>query len=118
MSEGKNPYESPGSSLPRRGNLAQALPRIAALVLWLIAALLVWQSLAALRVPDIVARYESNPPLFVFILTVAIAFPILGIGCFGVASWQRSKHMVIAGAVAFLPLLITIIWLMARDALR
>jgi hypothetical protein len=98
-----NPYQSPPPDASRNSKLGIILLRLLAIGLWLICLLFAWGVCSALTRPENVERASSNPLRFWGLALAVFGLPCIGLLLLGIASWLRSRWLLIAGLAAFLP---------------
>jgi hypothetical protein len=95
----QNPYESPREANPR-STLAITIGRIAAVVLWVLAALRIVNGvLVALLVPGASEFMKSDPAIFAMFFASRYLLPSSGIALLGLAAWRRKVIFAALGIV-------------------
>jgi hypothetical protein len=118
MSVTTNPFASPQPSEPPPNERGRIVLRLFAALLWSVVGILAASTALALITPEMNDRFERAPTLFIVVTVVGLGLPLIGITLVGLALWRRSRWPAIAGVVAFLPLVLMLLAIVVRNALR
>jgi hypothetical protein len=113
-----NPFASPQQSAQPPIQRGRIVLRFLAVLLWVAVGILAASTALALTTPEMNDRFERAPALFVTIVIVGLGLPLIGISLLGLSLWRRSRWPAIAGVAAFLPLVLMLLAIVVRNALR